>query len=61
MTSRKTRRTGNVRATEGEDAQALHLAETRDLSPYQARKLIPRDGDGRRKLGEAARNYKAES
>jgi hypothetical protein len=61
MKSRKTRRTGNVRATEGEEKQALHLAETSDLSPNQARELIREHSNDRRKLEEAARNYKAES
>jgi hypothetical protein len=46
---------------EGEEEQALHLAETSDLSLGQARELIREHGDDPRKLEEAVRNYKAES
>lgn len=40
---------------------ALKLAETTDLSPNQAKRLIERYGHDRERLMEAARNFKAES
>ena len=49
------------RKPEGEDAQVLHLAETTDLSPNQARELIRKHGDDWRKIEEVAKTYKAES
>jgi hypothetical protein len=61
MTARKTRQAGNPHEAEGEEAEAMRLAETSDLSPNQARELIREHGRDRRKLKEEARNYKAES
>jgi hypothetical protein len=43
------------------DDEALHLAETTDLSPNQARELIRRHGNDRKKLMELAKTFKAES
>lgn len=43
------------------DDEALHLAETTDLSPNQARELIRRHGHDRKKLMELAKTFKAES
>ncbi|WP_274627087.1 hypothetical protein [Arvimicrobium flavum] len=45
---------------DSEEEFALHLAETTDLSPRQARELIRKYGHDREKLMEAARNFKAE-
>jgi hypothetical protein len=61
MPSKKAKRAGDVHQAEGEEAEAMHLAETSDLSPNQARELIREHGHDRRKLKEEARNYKAES
>ena len=61
MAIRKAERTGEVHPVEGEEAEALQLAETSDLSLNQARELIRRHGHDRRRLEEAVRNYKAES
>jgi hypothetical protein len=43
------------------DDEALHLAETTDLSPNQARELILRHGNDHKKLMELAKIFKAES
>jgi hypothetical protein len=43
------------------DDEAIHLAETTDLSPNQARELIRRHGNDRKKLMEIAKTFKAES
>ena len=63
MTARKTKRAGDSHRATGKDkeAKAMHLAETSDLSPNQARELLREHGRDPRKLAEEARNYKAES
>ena len=61
MVTRKAEPAGDVHPVKGDDAEALRLAETSDLSLNQARELIRRHGHDRRKLEEAVRNYKAES
>jgi hypothetical protein len=43
------------------DDEAVHLAETTDLSPNQARELIRRHGHDHKKLMEVAKTFKAES
>lgn len=42
------------------EGEVRYLAENTDLSPNQARELIRRHGNDRRKLLEAARTMKAE-
>lgn len=49
------------RRRRGEEELAMHLAETTDVSPEQARALIRKHGDDREALLKAARNFKAES
>lgn len=44
----------------GGDELVKFLAENTDLSPNQARDLVRRYGTDRKKLLEAAHNYKAE-
>jgi hypothetical protein len=45
----------------GEEYEALYLAEHTDISPQQARDLIRKHGNDRRRLMEIARSMKAES
>lgn len=44
-----------------EEELAMHLAETTDVSPEQARALIRKHGDNREEIIKAAKNFKAES
>jgi hypothetical protein len=63
MTNDKTKSGGQHQASMTDDleAEALHLAEATDLSPNQARELIRRHGNDRKKLMELAKTFKAES
>jgi hypothetical protein len=62
MADEKTKSGGPHQASMTDDleAEALHLAETTDLSPNQARELIRRHGNDRKKLMELAKTFKAE-
>ncbi|MBA3449066.1 MAG: DUF3606 domain-containing protein [Pseudaminobacter sp.] len=51
----------NSHLSDEEEHEVLHLAETTDLSPNQARELIRRHGNDRAKLMEMAKTFKAES
>lgn len=63
MADEKTKTGGQQQAslTTDLDDEAIHLAETTDLSPNQARELIRRHGNDRKKLMEIAKTFKAES
>ena len=43
------------------DREAMHLAETTDVSPKQAKELLGEHGGDKKKAAEQARNFKAES
>ena len=45
---------------DAEDRQALHLAETTDVSVGQARELIRKHGKDSAKVEKEAKNFKAE-
>ena len=47
--------------SEGQELEVMHLAETTDLSPNQARELLKRYGADWEKIRKEAENYKAES
>lgn len=42
------------------DREAMHLAETTDVSPKQAKDLLREHGDDKKKAAEKAKNFKAE-
>lgn len=42
------------------DKDALHLAETTDVSPRQAKELLEKHGGDRKKAAKEAKNFKAE-
>jgi hypothetical protein len=56
----KNRDTTPNRRDQLDEDLALKLAETTDLSPNQAKRLIERYGHDPEKLMEAAKNFKAE-
>lgn len=47
--------------TNPEEAAIRYLAENTDLSPLQAKELVPKQGTDRGKLAELAKSMKAES
>ncbi|WP_442582536.1 hypothetical protein ACSBOB_11565 [Mesorhizobium sp. ASY16-5R] len=47
-------------APKNEEAKALHLAETTDLSPQQAKELLHKHGGDMKKAKREAENFKAE-
>jgi hypothetical protein len=47
-------------ASRGDEAKALHLAETTDLSPQQAKELLYKHGGDMKKAQKEAENFKAE-
>ncbi len=51
---------GNTAAT-ANDAEAIRLAETSDLSPNQAKDLLRKHRGNQAKVKEEAKNFKAES
>ncbi|TGQ31252.1 hypothetical protein [Mesorhizobium sp. M00.F.Ca.ET.216.01.1.1] len=58
MTARKT--TARKQKTENEDKKAMHLAETTDISPKQAKDLMREHGKDSAEVEKEARNFKAE-
>ncbi|PDQ23022.1 hypothetical protein CN311_00775 [Mesorhizobium sanjuanii] len=48
------------RKSEHIDKDALHLAETTDVSPRQARELLQKHDGDRKKAAKEAKNFKAE-
>lgn len=42
------------------DKEALHLAETTDVSPRQAKELLEKHDGDRKKAEKEAKNFKAE-
>ncbi|WP_457155465.1 hypothetical protein, partial [Mesorhizobium sp. P5_C1] len=42
------------------DREAMHLAETTDVSPKQAKDLLREHGGDKKKATEKAKNFKAE-
>ena len=42
------------------DREAMHLAETTDVSPKQAKDLLREHGGDKKKAAEKAKNFKAE-
>lgn len=49
------------RIKKGAELEVMHLAETTDLSPSQARDLLQKHGNDFAKIKEIAEIYKAES
>ncbi|MFI0847772.1 hypothetical protein [Mesorhizobium sp. IMUNJ 23232] len=47
-------------APKDDEAKALHLAETTDLSPQQAKELLQKHGGDVKKVRRLAENFKAE-
>lgn len=45
---------------QGTDREAMHLAETTDVSPKQAKDLVREHGGDKKKAAGTARNFKAE-
>ncbi|MBZ9699612.1 MULTISPECIES: hypothetical protein [unclassified Mesorhizobium] len=43
-----------------EDREAVHLAETTDVSPKQAKDLIRKHDNDRKEVKKEAKNFKAE-
>ena len=50
----------NRLASKGDEAKALHLAETTDLSPQQAKELLHKHAGDMKKAQREAENFKAE-
>lgn len=48
------------RIKKGAELEVMHLAETTDLSPNQARDLLKKHGNDFAKIKEIAETYKAE-
>ncbi len=48
------------RVAKGEEFEALHLAETTDLSPNQAKALLRKHGNDWAKIKDEAKRFKAE-